>query len=67
MADTKGGRMSSIRPLPAHPSIEFDRKQAKALLAALRVGDPDALVRAGAQHARSGPRQPDDWTLADAQ
>ena len=59
--------MSSIRQLPAHPSIEFYRKQSKALLAALHVGDPDALLRAGAQLARSRPRQPGKWTLADAQ
>lgn len=59
--------MSSIRPLPAHPSIEFDRKQAKALLAALRAGDPGALERASAHLARSVPQQPDDWSLADAQ
>ncbi len=59
--------MSSIRPLPAHPSIEFDRKQSKALLSALRSGDPGALERAGAQLARSGTRHPNEWTLADAQ
>lgn len=59
--------MSSIRPLPAHPSITFDRKQAKALLAALRAGDPGALARASAHLARSAHQQPDDWSLADAQ
>ena len=59
--------MSSIRPLPAHPSIAFDRKQAKALLAALRGGDPGAVARASAHLARSAHQQPDDWSLADAQ
>jgi len=56
LADTKGGRMTHIRPLQAHQSIEFGRKQSKALLSELRAGDPGALERAG-------PRQPDDWTL----
>ncbi len=38
--------MSAIRPLPPRPSLEFDRKEAKALLRKLRLGDPDALARA---------------------
>ncbi len=41
--------MSAIRPLPARPSLEFDRKEAKALLRLLRAGNPDALARARAQ------------------
>lgn len=59
--------MSSLRPLPAHPSIAFDRKQARALLKQLRSGDPVALYRAGEHVARSTPRTNDTWTLADAQ
>lgn len=59
--------MSSIRPLPAHPSIAYDRKQAKALLAALRAGDASALERASEHLARSGAREADAWTLADTQ
>jgi ankyrin repeat protein len=31
--------------LPPHPSLEFDRKQAKALLDAARGGDPQAIRR----------------------
>ncbi len=34
------------RPLPAAPSLEFERREAKALLKALRAGDPSALARA---------------------
>ncbi len=41
--------MSAIRPLPARPSLEFDRKEAKALLRLLRAGNPDALARVRAQ------------------
>jgi Clp amino terminal domain, pathogenicity island component len=59
--------MSSIRPLPARPSVEFDRKQAKALLKALRADDPEALGRAAQQMARSGKRATNAWTLTDAQ
>jgi hypothetical protein len=38
------------RVLPPNPSLEFDRKQAKALLDALRAGDADALRRFGDLH-----------------
>ena len=51
------------RPLPARPSLEFERKQAKALLRQLRAGNPDALARARAQHPSLG----NDIKLADAQ
>ncbi len=34
------------RPLPPRPNLEYERKEARALLRRLRVGDPDALVRA---------------------
>jgi ankyrin repeat protein len=43
---------SAVRPIPANPNLEFDRKQAKSLLDALRRGDADALRRFGAQHPR---------------
>ncbi len=33
----------SSRPIPPRPSLEFARKQAKALLDALHSGDADAL------------------------
>jgi hypothetical protein len=59
--------MSALRPLPAHFSLEFERKEAKALLRLLRAGDPEALVRARAQHSGIESWQPDRIQLADAQ
>ena len=44
--------MSALRPLPARPNLEFERKEAKALLRRLRAGDPEALERARARHPR---------------
>jgi hypothetical protein len=46
----------SSRPIPARPSLEFDRKQAKALLDALHRGDGDAARRFRAHHPRFGPQ-----------
>src|SRR5262245_66122487 len=40
------------KPVPARPSLEFDRKRAKALLRAVRGGDPQALERFRAHHPR---------------
>ena len=56
--------MSVVRPLPARPSLEFERKEAKALLRRLRAGDPASLARVRAQHAA---RPPNAFRLADAQ
>jgi hypothetical protein len=42
----------SSRPIPPRPSLEFDRKQARALLAALREGDRAAEERFRAHHPR---------------
>ena len=42
--------MSAIRALPPRPSLEFERKEAKALLRRLRAGDAQALLRAHARH-----------------
>ncbi|MBS1786214.1 MAG: hypothetical protein JST85_00750 [Acidobacteria bacterium] len=54
--------------LPAHPSLEQLRKQAKELLKAYRAGLPDAATRFGAIIARlSDQAQADSITLADAQ
>jgi len=39
-------------PVPARPSLEFDRKRAKALLRAARAGDPQALERFRTHHPR---------------
>ena len=38
------------RPLPATPHLEYERKQAKALLKQLHAGDPDAVRRVQAAH-----------------
>ena len=40
------------RPIPHRPSLEFDRKQARALLEAARRGDADAVARFRAHHPR---------------
>jgi hypothetical protein len=42
--------MSALRPLPPRPSLEFEHKEAKALLRRLRAGDSDALARARERH-----------------
>ena len=42
--------MSTLRPLPPRPSLEFEHKQAKALLRRLRTGDPDSIARARTHH-----------------
>ena len=62
-----GTSPGDFRSLPPKPSLEFERKRAKALLRQLRAGEPDALNRARARHAafRNGP--PERVTLADAQ
>ena len=58
--------MSALRPLPARPNLEFERKEAKALLRRLRARDLEALERARARHPRiaTGAAR---ITLADAQ
>ena len=56
-----------LRPLPARPSLAFERKEAKALLRRLRAGDPDALARARARHPAIDPSAPERVRLADAQ
>jgi hypothetical protein len=43
--------MSVLRPLPPRPNLEFEHKEAKALLRRLRAGDPDSLARARARHS----------------
>lgn len=42
--------MSALRPLPPRPSLEFEHKQAKALLRRLRAGDPISIARARTRH-----------------
>ena len=60
----KGDRMSTPTPLPARPSLEQLRKQAKELLRAFRGGDPAARSRfiAARRDSESHPIR-----LADAQ
>ncbi|MBP6442703.1 MAG: hypothetical protein KA267_01640 [Gemmatimonadales bacterium] len=40
----------NARPLPATPHLDYERKQAKALLKQLHAGDPDALRRVQTAH-----------------
>jgi hypothetical protein len=42
----------ATRPVPPRPSLEFDRKQARALLDAARRAEPDAIARLRARHPR---------------
>ena len=58
---------SVLRPLPPRPSLEYERKEAKALLRRLRAGDPDALMRARARHPAVDTITPERIRLADAQ
>jgi len=57
--------MSALRPLPPRPSLEFEHKEAKALLKQLRAGNPAALARARDRHPSIGEKAP--IRLADAQ
>ncbi len=59
--------MPAVRPLPPRPSLEYERKEAKALLRRLRAGDPDALTRARARYPGLDPIAPARARLADAQ
>lgn len=57
-----------VRPLPGAPSLEYERKEAKALVRRIRAGDPDALRRVNRAHPASlRDRQPNELRLADAQ
>jgi hypothetical protein len=59
--------MSALHPLPPRPNLEFEKKEAKALLRLLRAGDPDALARARARHPATDASAPGRIRLADAQ
>jgi len=57
-----------VRPLPAAPSLEYERKEAKSLVRRLRAGDLNALRRAELAHPASlRDRRPNELRLADAQ
>jgi hypothetical protein len=58
---------ADVRALPARPSLEFERKQAKKLLAQIRRGNADALARVHAKLKGSSDRKPEGFKLADAQ
>lgn len=58
----------SARALPSAPSLEYERKEAKALLRRIRAGDTDALRRVQATHPVAlRDRQPNELRLADVQ
>lgn len=57
--------MPTLRPLPPRPSLEYARKEAKALLRRLRTSDPDVLARA--RDHRIDITDPLRIRLADAQ
>jgi len=59
--------MSALRPLPSRPSLEYEHKEAKALLRRLRAGDPDSLARARERHPTIDVSPPARIRLADAQ
>lgn len=57
-----------VRPLPAAPSLKYERKDAKALLKQIRAGDAGALNRLHSTHpVVLRDRRPDDLKLADVQ
>lgn len=58
---------SAVRALPARPNLEFERKQAKQLLAQLHDGNADALSRVRSKLKHRGDTKPDEFKLADAQ
>ncbi len=59
--------MSALRPLPPQPNLEFEKKEAKALLRRLRAGDSEARARARARHPAIDASAPARIRLADAQ
>ena len=59
--------MSDVRPLPARPSLEYVRKEAKSLLRLLKAGDPGTRARAISRHHAFASRAFDTFKLADAQ
>jgi hypothetical protein len=57
-----------VRPLPSTPSLEYERKEAKALLKQIRAGEADALARIQRAHpAALRDRTPNEVHLADVQ
>ena len=57
-----------VRPLPNAPSLEYERKESKALLRRIRAADPAALHRVQSTHPVAlRDRRPHQLKLADAQ
>ncbi|MES3033676.1 MAG: hypothetical protein V4813_06730 [Gemmatimonadota bacterium] len=59
--------MTVLRPLPPTPSLEFARKEAKALLRQLRANDVQAVHRLQAAQGIAPSSIPDSYQLAEAQ
>ena len=59
--------MSDTKPLPVAPSIEFERKEAKALLRALHANDPVALSRVSAHRSAISMTSPQALKLSAVQ
>jgi len=57
-----------VRLLPSAPSLEYERKEAKALMRRIRAGDTDALHRVQTTHPVAlRDRPPNELRLADVQ
>src|SRR5687768_4716991 len=59
--------MSTFRPLPPRPSLEYARKEAKALLRRLRAGEAEARALARSWYPPIDDRDSTRIQLADAQ
>lgn len=57
----------AVRPLPARPDLESERKHAKKLLREVHRGDADAVTRIRAQNRGLATTAPEEMKLADAQ
>ena len=57
---------SVVRPLPARPDLESEKKRAKQLLREVRRGDAEALARVATQNRALVGAAPDTVKLADA-
>ena len=55
-----------MHALPAHPSLDYLRQQARALQRAMRAGDPAAVHRVGQVHPQGPPADPAGFALSAA-
>src|SRR5690349_1989833 len=51
-ASAADARTHVVKPLPLEPSLEFERKHAKALLRGLHAGHPAAIARLVESHPK---------------